>query len=108
MKGFITPEALIILPLAFLLDLTGIILICFGLDDFWITDAIGIIFIGGWIYIRSQTIKVTRRAKRGIGKVTKAARRLRWLRPLCIIGEFVPYVGVIPFWAILVFFELKS
>lgn len=109
--AFFSPAALIMLPLAGILDLTGIILVVFGLDDFWITDAIGIFFIGGWIYFHSQTLKTTsgarRRLKRRLKKGVKIAKRLKWLRPLCIVGEFVPYVGAMPLWTLLVFFELK-
>lgn len=47
--GFTNPIGLIIFPLALVLDLVGLILLCFGLDDFWIADAIGLIFIGGFM-----------------------------------------------------------
>jgi hypothetical protein len=43
--GFVSPLGLIIFPLAVVLDAIGFLLICFGLDDFWITDAIGLVFI---------------------------------------------------------------
>lgn len=46
-NGFVSPMGLIMFPLAVLLDAVGLILLCFALDDFWITDAIGLVFIGG-------------------------------------------------------------
>jgi hypothetical protein len=46
-NGFVSPMGLIMFPLAVLLDAIGLIILCFGLDDFWITDAIGLVFIGG-------------------------------------------------------------
>ncbi len=47
--GFTNPVGLIIFPLALILDLVGLILLCFGLDDFWIADAVGLVFIGGFM-----------------------------------------------------------
>jgi len=52
--NFLSPEALIIFPLAVLLDLAGIILVVFGFDDFFITDIIGFATIGVWSFFRSQ------------------------------------------------------
>lgn len=111
-----SPEAIIMLPLAIILDLIGIILIFFALDDFFITDIIGIVFIVGWIYFRSGTIKVTKKVEKKVGKITtekagkmaKKIKKLKWLRPLCILAELIPYIGALPSWTILVFFELKS
>jgi len=105
---FFSPEAVVVFPLAILLDLIGLILICFGLDDFGVTDIIGIIFIGGWALFRSQTLKMTAGAEKTIAKASKRAKRLKWLRPLAIIAECVPYVGAAPCWTILVFTELQA
>lgn len=106
--AFFSPEALIMFPIAAVLDLVGIILVCFGLDDFWITDIIGILTIGLWTYFHSQTVKVTYRAAERLAKAVKWARRLRWLRPLLIVLEFIPYGGAAPCWVLLVYFELQS
>src|SRR4030042_2150928 len=54
LEVFFSPEGLIILPLAVVLDLVGIILVCFALDDFFITDIIGFATIGAWSFFRSQ------------------------------------------------------
>jgi hypothetical protein len=106
--SLISPEAVIMLPLAILLDLIGIVLICFALDDFFITDIIGIVFIGGWIYFRSGAIKTTKGAKEKAGKIIKKMKKLKRLRFLCIGAELIPYIGALPSWTILVYFELKS
>ena len=108
MLKLISPEAVVMLPLAVLLDLAGVILILVGLDDFGLTDIIGILIIGGWTYFRSQTARVTRQAAQRIGKATKWAKQMKWLRPLCIILEFIPYAGWLPGWTVLVFFELQE
>lgn len=49
-----SPEGLIILPFAIIIDIIGIILVLFLLDDFWITDIIAFSFIGFWSMFRSQ------------------------------------------------------
>lgn len=103
-----SPEAIIMFLIAGILDIIGLILLLFALDDFFTTDLIGIFFIGGWIYFRSQTVKVTRGAAARMGKRAKWASRLKWLRPLMVIGELIPYVGAAPCWTALVYFELQS
>ena len=103
-----SPDAIIMFPLAIILDFVGLILICFGLDDCGITDIIGLIFIGSWSFFHSQTIQMTSGAKKTLAKGAKAAGRIKWLRPLFIAGEFIPYVGAAPCWTILVWFELQS
>lgn len=106
-----SPEAVIMLPLAIFLDLIGLILICFGLDDFFITDIFGILVIGGWMLARSQTITVSGKAKQRVEKGLKKLLRGkggkgRLLRP--IIGELIPYVGALPCWTLAVYYELTS
>jgi len=104
-----SPEAVIMLPLAILLDLIGVILICFGLDDFGITDIFGILLFGSWMYFRSQTIavpeKLKKRAETGLRKLFRGPWK-RFLTP--IIGEVIPYVGVLPMWTLAVYYELTS
>lgn len=114
---FFSPEAIIMFSIAISLDSIGVILVCFGLDDFGITDIVGIATIGLWTYMRSQTMKVTRGAAQRITKATKQAKRtiksakwakrLKWLRPLLVVGELIPYVGILPCWVVLVYLELK-
>ncbi len=52
----LSPEFLMIMPFAVVIDIIGIILVIFGLDDFWTTDIIAWIFIGGWSFFRSQVV----------------------------------------------------
>jgi len=121
-----SPEMLTILPFAIIIDLIGIILVCFGLDDFWITDIIAWTFIGSWSFFRSQVVpaadvempsfgekrklaksakqmqKVSQTTKKA-QKATKAAKwakRLKWF-------EFIPYVGALPLWSVSVYMTIK-
>lgn len=120
--NFFSPEALIMLPIAVTLDVIGIILICFALDDFFITDAVGWATLGVWSAFRSQfkdngsSIEMPDREERKkqtqefkkttsqTTKTTKASKWAKWIRFL----EFVPYVGVLPFWTISTFLILKE
>jgi len=118
------------LPLALTLDVIGIVLVCFALDDFFITDIIGWLTLGVWSAFRSQvkeggatiempdieerreqtqqfkqTQKEIKTAKTSKATTTtKAAKWAKWIRFL----EFVPYLGVLPFWTISTFFILKE
>ncbi|MDP2926526.1 MAG: hypothetical protein Q8N65_00055 [bacterium] len=134
--NLLTPEGIIMMPMAMVLDGIGIILILFALDDFFITDIIGTIIIGGWLFFRTGTVpsmpeRIEQKTKETAGKVEKGAastaakaadaektiqkvggkigKSSRWLKPLlCGLGEFVPYLGVIPFWTYLVYSELTK
>lgn len=106
--GGLFGPSIIMLFLAMAIDAIGLALLLFALDDFFITDVIGIIFIGGWSWFRSGTVQMTRGAASKVGKAGKMVKRLKWLRPLMIVGELIPYVGALPCWTILVYFELKS
>lgn len=105
-----SPEGFLMLGLAAFIDLAGLIdlipvignILSYGVDIF------GIIFIGGWMFFRSQTVQATGRAAARVGKIGKWAKRLKWLRPLLIIGEFIPIVGILPLWTLVVYFELKQ
>lgn len=43
----------VMLIIALILDIVGIVLVCFGLDDFFITDIIGFLTVGAWVLLRS-------------------------------------------------------
>jgi len=116
--NFFSPEAFVILPLAIILDLIGIILVCFALDDFWITDIIGFAIIGSWSFLRSRAknaesrvqISDIRKRQERIKKIKqtkKTGRMAKWGKRLKFL-EFIPYVGAIPFWTISVYFDLKE
>jgi len=117
-------EGMIFLPIAVILDLVGIFLICFGLDDFGITDIIGIVFIGGWVLARSffRSSGADIEAPSRIGKAAAEKRQQQKeivqtvkktvktsktpIKALCFIGELIPYIGALPFWIFLVYDEL--
>lgn len=110
-----SPAGVIMLPVAAILDLIGIVLICFGLDDFGITDIIGTVLIGGWMYFRSGTIIVSESAKKRAqgwlrnlfrGKGGSKGRMGKFLTPF--VFEIIPYVGALPCWTLAVYFELTS
>lgn len=105
--SFFGPEAVIMLPIAVLLDVLGLLefIPIVGNIISLIADLIGVIFIGGWLFFRSGTIQATPKAA---ARFQKTARVVKWLRPLAFIGEFIPYVGILPLWTLLVFFELQE
>lgn len=98
-----SPAGLLMLPLAGLIDV-----IDFFIGSFILMDIVAILTIGVWIYFNSQQLKVTKGAAARIGKAAKMARRLKWLRPLLIVIEFIPVVGMVPCWILLVYFELQQ
>jgi len=96
------PEGIVMMLAAGLLDLIGLIILCFGLDDFGILDIIGLFIIGGWMLSQSSQIIGTKGAKKVGGKIFK---RLG----LSFLGEIIPYFGnVAPCWLLAVYFTLKS
>lgn len=101
--ALLSPAGLIMLPLAAIIDI-----IDFFIGSLLILDIVAILVIGGWIYSRSGQLKATRGATARLGKAAKWAKRLRWLRPLLIAIEFIPIVGMLPLWVLLVYFELKQ
>jgi len=96
-----SPETLLMLPLAVGIDLVSIILICFGLDDFGLLDIIGIVFIGGWLFFRKGKIV---EKKKGFLKRIFTGKFSKFLTP--IFGEGIPYLGILPFWTLSVYYNL--
>jgi hypothetical protein len=103
-----TPEAFCMLPLAIGLDALGIILICFGLDDFGMTDMIGIATINMWLIIRNKK-PISGHGRKGAiegfrklftGNMSKIA--------VPTFGELIPYLGALPFWTLSVLFNLTD
>jgi len=91
-----SPEAVIMFPLAIILDLLGYVLLLFALDDFWLMDIVGLLIIGSWVFIRSG------------GKRTTSKKGLKNFGVATVI-EMVPYVGSIsPSWSVMVYKELKN
>ncbi len=56
MKGITSPEGIIMLLVAVILDITGFVIFClgtwFGIDDYGILEIIGIAIFGPWMSIR--------------------------------------------------------
>ncbi|MFZ3057556.1 MAG: hypothetical protein WA092_00770 [Minisyncoccales bacterium] len=103
-----TPETFFMLPFALGLDLIGIILVCFGLDDFGITDVIGIAFINTWLLLRGKQV-VHKQGKKGaissIKNVFTEKTSKFFAAPFL---ELIPYVGCLPFWTISVILNLDE
>ena len=87
----INPETIIILPFAIMIDAIGVVLICFGLDDFGITDTIAMVTLGAWVWFRKGiNVKIAKKDfKRG----------LKFLGTT--LAEYVPYLGALPFWTLI-------
>lgn len=119
-------EAIVVFPImgliALALDVIGVVLICFGLDDFGILDIIGFAIFGIWIFVRSggekelgkevaapPTLKARKAAvKKGMSLV-KRLGRVGLRAGIVGILEFIPYLGSILFgWTALVIFEFVS
>ncbi len=126
--ALLSPEGIIMLPFAILLDIAGVIFlvldIAYGIGEIpsWISDVIGLIFFGIWILIRSQSMaeieglkeKVIERREVKKGAV-KAFRRMgkiagrRGLKfAISVIGEILPVIGGLPFWTWMVWSELTT
>lgn len=97
-----SPEGVIMMIIATVIDLLD-----FFTGSFFVVDIFAIALIGGWMLFRSGQLKVTKGAGARMAKAAKWAKRLRWIRPLFILIEFIPVVGMLPLWIILVYFELK-
>lgn len=129
----LNPETMIMLPFAIILDAIGIGLVIFALDDFWITDIIGLIFIGSWSFFRTQFIaapeaapiqmpalggkkktmeqlkearKAFQETARETAKAQKTAKIAKWGKRLKWL-EFIPYIGALPLWSVSVYMTIK-
>ncbi len=93
----LSPETVLMLSWAGLIDLIEIILLCFALDDVGILDLISTITIGGWMFLRE-------------GKtVNFKAQRKRLVRFLAGMGiEIVPYLGALPMVTVITYLTLKE
>ena len=100
----LSPESVMMLSLAFAIDLAGFALLCFDLDDLGILDLIGIIIIGGWMIFKSGKIK----KPTGKSGLLKKAFTDKYLKFLLTFGiEEIPYIGGLSFtWTAAVYFAL--
>lgn len=112
MGALFSPEGVLMLSLAIILD--GLSLFCvflillFGTGLFFakIVYIFGLIFIGGWAFIRSGTLpgkgKVRKKMVRGLTNFLKR----HWKK---LAGKLVPAVGdALPLWTWTVYSELRS
>lgn len=120
-----SPEAILMLSLAAFVDIVELFIPFEPIDP---VDIFAMIFIGGWMYLRSsirgtetREVPRPREAREGMKKIVKKVgeigkkaakaakwtKRLKWLRPLFIIIEMVPLIGNLPFWVVAVYTELK-
>ncbi len=126
--ALISPAALIMFPVAILLDLFGVICVILyfvygtGVILDFLPDIIGLIIITPWCFLHSQQVKAAtpklqaaKRVKKNvekfekrIAKSAKWAKRLKYLRPLFIIFEFIHVFGAGPWWTLTVYYELKT
>jgi hypothetical protein len=101
MKGNLTgPEGVLMLCAAGILDGIGFALFLLswlGIDDYGILDVLGMLIIGGWMFLRGGGLN-KKIIKRGLRRFTVAT-----------IIELIPFIGgIAPSWTILVWKELKS
>jgi len=99
---FFSPAAVIMFLTAIVIDTAGFLIMCCGFDDLGILDIIGLIFVGGLMYLHSGQITPTK----GVKKISKKLfKRLG----LSFLGEIIPYFGSLaPCWTIAVYFHLKG
>ncbi|MCX6760158.1 MAG: hypothetical protein NTW46_02335 [Candidatus Nealsonbacteria bacterium] len=98
--NFTSPEAIIMLFLSVSLDLIGYVLLFAALDDFWLTDIVGVLIIGSWVFTRSGGTGGFK-GKKGIPGLKNFG--------IATVIEAVPYVGSLsPSWTVMVYKELKN
>jgi hypothetical protein len=100
----LSPESIMILPLAVSIDLAGIIIVLFGLDDFGILDIIGICTIGAWQIFKAGKMRAPKTKKGGFLEKVFTGKWSRFF--VTWGGELIPYVGWLPFWTLAVYNQL--
>ncbi|MDD3170178.1 MAG: hypothetical protein WC410_00830 [Candidatus Paceibacterota bacterium] len=80
-----SPETVIMLTFALTIDIIGIILVCFGLDDLGTLDIVSTVIIGGWMLFRKGQMVNIR---------TQRKQLIRFLTGMGI--EITPYLGALP------------
>jgi hypothetical protein len=102
---FFSPEAVTMFTVAFLVDLGELfwnLIPVIGQAISLGVDFLALLFFGAWIYFR-QGFFQAKMSQRGLQNLNK----LKKIRPLMIILECLPVVGVVPCWTLLVYFEIK-
>jgi hypothetical protein len=103
-----TPETFFMLPFALGLDMIGIILVCFGLDDFGTTDIIGIGFINIWLILRGRRVLHKQGRKGAISNIKNVFTGKTSKFFAAPFLELIPYLGCLPFWTISVLLNLEE
>jgi hypothetical protein len=106
LAGLLSPIGLIAVSIAAIVDIIGLVILCFGLDDLGIMDIIGLIFVGSLMLVSSGSITSTSGAQKTAKKIgTKIFKRLG----LSFLGELIPYFGgAAPCWTLAVYFHFRS
>ena len=112
-RGLLTPEGLIMFPLAVIIDIIEIVCDVF-VESFIIAavlDAVAYLLIGGWMLVRGSNAKVSERSVKTLQQVStkmaKTEKWVRWARITAPLFELIPFVSIVPCWAIAVYIELK-
>lgn len=96
--GITSPEGVLMLCVAGILDSIGLIILCFGLDDVGILDITGLCIITSWLFMRTGRISVTKDSQKILKKIG-----------LTTIIEIIPWLGgLAPSWTILVWKEMRG
>jgi len=105
--SLLTPEGILMMFLAVVIDLVGLVLFILsflgvGVILSGISDILGLLFIGSWMFARSGNVTATKGAKK-LGQ--KFFKRLG----ASFLGELIPFFGdVAPCWTLAVYFELRK
>ena len=123
-SAFTSPDVIMFIP-AVILDIIGIVLVCFLLDDFGITDLIGFAIFVPWSWFRSKlkeggesNIDFSRmkerrkqfkelKSSKTETEAVKTSKVSKWLKRAKFL-EFIPYLGALPLWTISLYAELKE
>jgi len=111
-KEFLTPIGISMIILAILVDVSEFLieLIPFvGQIVSVFIDIFAVLFIGGWMLIRSKSISLPKRTSAKISKATRSLRKFKWFKLANIIFELTPIVSSFaPCWVIAVITELLT
>jgi hypothetical protein len=127
--NFLTPEGLMMMSLAGMLDMAGFLFtlldLAFGVGEIpsLVSDGLGLLLVGSWLMFRSgasvslpsaQEISGKRKgAVQQVGKKlsgqARSVGRKSFSRLMgAFVTEVIPLLGALPFWTILVYSELKN
>lgn len=111
-------EGILIITTAVLIDVLGLVdaIPIIGTFLSYVFDIVGLLLIGSWLVFgrgeAAPSLREARATREVVGPVTKVRGSPRLGKILarggCIIGEFIPVLGILPFWTGLVLFELLT